>query len=93
MMSEMCLVPLQRPAKVWSVAAGVLSVWIHSPLSSSFWIIPQMLISSKEHWSRRVCVLAGTGQLSTVNLQSLKHYREGREEHMLEDNQENMKEQ
>lgn len=52
-------VPLQRPANVWSVSAGVLSVWTQFDLSPSFWIIPQMLISSNEHWSSRVCVLAG----------------------------------
>lgn len=55
----MRLIPLQRPASVWSVSPGVLSVWTQSELSPSFWIIPQMLISSNEHWSSRVCVLAG----------------------------------
>lgn len=57
------VVPLQRPASVWSVSVGVLSVWTQSELSPSFWIIPQMLINSNEHWSSRVCVLAGKENL------------------------------
>ncbi len=77
------LVPLQCPASVWSVSVGLLRVWTQSALSSSFWIIPQMLFSSNEHWSSRVIVLAGTGQLTGVNLQSLMHYREGKQEQNL----------
>lgn len=72
-------VPLQSPSRVWSGSDGLLSVWTQSALSSSFWIIPQMLISSKEHWSRRVCVLAGTGDSSRVNIWSSKHHRDEQE--------------
>lgn len=51
-------IPLQRPTRVWSVSVELLSMWTQSAPSASFWIIPQMLISSKEHWSSRVCVFA-----------------------------------
>lgn len=57
--------PLQRPASVWSVCTGLLNTCTQSALSSSFWIIPHILLSSNEHWSKRVCVFAATKVISS----------------------------
>lgn len=61
--------PLQCPPSVWSFTSVELKVWTQSASSSSFWIIPQMLICSKAHWSRRVWVAAGRNQVDMAIMQ------------------------
>lgn len=48
------LLPAQLPAKVWSSSPGFPNVWSHLAPSCLLCTIPQVLMYSKEHWSKKV---------------------------------------